>query len=264
MLDGTGLTVVQRISGNMAGFIMPNRDVTVTANFVETGIVTMFEWDRRINPLSGIVGTSSPITPVAAYPNIRFSTRDSSNEAVAGNAVLNTVNGGIRVTGWPNLIIGATNDLRPTNPNLHIPGVLDLSDGTFRLTVNYEDPVLGIQKPAYDHFFRININNNTNRGENSLLGFLGVNEFQYTVETLISGTNNNQKFTTDVDVNTVILTFTTPDVFLPPYTSPLTTFPPPQEALDALSTSFIALTSPFEEFSGGGITITGIKLDRLP
>ena len=188
---------------------------------LEEGVI--FKWDSATTPLPELLPADTPIR--SGYRNIFFRVR--------GNSALTTTNGAIRMGNDNRLIIGATST-ESTGPDTHIPGVLDLSEGTYRLIVDYKDATRG----GNFYILRVFINNNNPGQLDSVLGPSSVLRQFTTVNDLRSGGEQNR----------FVIAFT-----------PGTLFANSTEAgFNSLKNAFISFNCQMDS----RITITGIRLEK--
>ena len=239
---------------------------TFTVNITEpppVGVV-IWEWKSTINPVSVMnPGYNGTVFSVPAYPNMYVRAFDAGQqlEIQDGGFRIGSISGATAL-----LILGGGNStaqhsVQSPNPagaptgtgsgatlvTTHIPGQLDLSQGTFRLTIEYKNP----ETTGGRILLRVQINNNTGSNANSVLGGTGSIRAYSTVADLESGLAAAAGLAADeAEPGKIAITFT-PSVRFNSHPS--------------LENAFIALMS-----QGGGttgqpcwITITGIKLEKI-
>ena len=154
---------------------------------------TIFEWDSETTPMSGSIGAGAPVG--SGFNEIDFRVIGSS---------ITTTEGAFRLGADGRLVVGAAAG-SSTSDSTHVPGVFDFSEGTFRLTIDYLDPVV----PGSNYLLRILINNNQTGQASSVLG-TASNLRQYNDVSKLNngfGAGASNVFE-EVEANRLILTFT--------------------------------------------------------
>jgi hypothetical protein len=238
-------------------------DTVVSANIaLKAGV--LFEWDSTTNPItvtSIIQGNTAAanmiVTPVPGNP-ITFRARGDNppgiriinnalrlgNQSTAAATANRLIIGGGTSIGNPNV---SNNN---TTATLHIPGQFDLSEGRFRITVDYTNAVITERRRV----FRFGVNCNTNEETQSILG--GPSNVRVYNElpdgNLIASEDTSGGREEDIaEPGKITITFN-PSVRYSNHPSLLNAF----LVLHA-QTSGVAT-------SDNGITITGIKFEKLP
>ena len=194
-------------------------------------IGVIFEWNAAASSVkSAIPSSNNPVD--SGYPGVSFRAR-SGNVAIDPDGALNMAAESNQV-----LMIGC-NSVTVTN-NGHAPGVFNLSQGTFRLTIDYKDP-FGSNWPL-----RVQINNNTTMATYSVLGDACILGSFGTVSSLQTGGSSRNGVTEQLEPDRIILTFSGAVYSGNP-------------GANSLASAFVALTST----STGGLKVTGIKLERI-
>ena len=187
----------------------------------EEGVLV--SWNRETYPITVPItaGGNNPV--FSGYGDVDFRTLNVNATPTAGGA--------LTITGIGVLVIGGgpTSGSAETNAASHVPGLFDLSHGTFRLTLDYTDASATGDNP----WFRVSINNNALGMANSVLGNDSV--FHYDTTQLPGA-------------GAITLTFTPEDRFAS--VAP--------DATNSLKTAFIALM-----YRNTSITITGIRLEKV-
>jgi len=150
-------------AGSSAGItITATKDgVTVRKLFTVKVTEILMVWDSTVNPVA------VPAYQVPGYANVYMRLREHTIGAIFGvNGALKYGGAGIIV-----LVVGgepetATTTTTATTP--HLPGVFNLSQGKFRITVDYKDVI--IADPANNSYLRFAINNNGGGANASVLG----------------------------------------------------------------------------------------------
>jgi len=212
----------------------------------------IFDWNRRDFPLGGAsVAANTPYNSgcggiwYAARGN-PISVSNDSAFRMGGGVVNNRLMIGIGDKAGA----GSPVDHNlPTSAARHVPGQFNFSQGTFRLTVDYKDPVY-----VADTMFRFAINNNRDEQERSILGAASnVREYQ-TLDELRNGigTVADKPGVTDkaepagLSSERIIITFT-PSIL---YEG--------NAGASSLANAFFTIFTWTNQ-----ITITGIKLERV-
>jgi len=167
-------------------FKMPAEDVTVTAVF-EKGII--FKWDSNNAVTKGLTGGLVNRESYMVYEDVYMGVKDSPNKAfgaaldghpkmqVASDGSLRmggtSAGGGILIIGsdhkgqrYSPIWYNAYNTANNVN-NIGL-GTIDLSEGTFRITIDYNDDF--VQNDTAKDLLQLMICNNTETAANSLLG----------------------------------------------------------------------------------------------
>jgi hypothetical protein len=229
----------------------------------ENGV--LFEWDSATwweglidpKPSALVAGITTPSAPLASgTPYVDFR---------AFNTSIPIRDGAFDMRGANNhrlLVFGATSTVQTTADGpLPGHGVFDLSEGTFRLTINYENPT---DTPS-GWMFRVSINNNNeNTASGSVLSFTGdrnqsiIRTFMNTAQIANGRAEFNHTPQSHPGVlgsgepGTLVLTFT-PSVT---YAGLATSSP---RSYNTLRNAFFAIGCS----GNAGITITGIKLEKI-
>ena len=248
LVDG----VSHAIDSNKTVFIMPAKDVVVTATFVPVSYETLFEWDNESPFIAGVssIRVNSEVTNVY----------DDKSIIVRGTSGIPIEDGAFRMGNNERLIIGSSNTDATTN-NSHKNGQFDLSNGAFKLTVEYDGATVSTAGSGY--YLGVFINNNDITAANSVLGTNSLLGHYNSEANLRDGTNGGPASgnvgvdNTEKAPNKIIIKFT-PSIV---YASVTNTYTPlggdtPVSGKISLETAFIVLNS-----QRPGLTITAIKLE---
>ena len=243
-----------------------NRGVTITATFKPTDV--LLAWDSENDPLTEVLADST--TRQMKNSEFWFGARgDIANDNGAFKL------GGVMGSAAPRLIIGSGSGMSAADPagedtsgTVHLPGQLNLSEGTFRFTIDYKD-VAGTLDGS-NNLMRVYINNNTrgnagsvlgnNTGQSNVIrtygntpqlaegrgGILEVDGIIDEAINVVPGADN-----TVLTSGTLILTFTPGFIYRD------------NPAKDSLINAFMALYCQALPDQDQYITITGIKLERM-
>jgi hypothetical protein len=208
----------------------------------------VFEWNNKTTPMKKPLAVGSNV--YTGYNGYYFAvfgyTRGNHQISV-------TEDGGMRMGGED----GTTNEVLAvgalygafTDSKTHIPGQFNLSEGTFKLTLDYKNPV----NYRNGYLMRISLNNNTGAAANTPLGRDCVLRHYMNVAALrndwLEREETRPGITGVVEEDRLILIFTPSVIFAD--VSP--------EGKACLEKSFIA----FLVQADSGITFTGIKLERV-
>lgn len=196
----------------------------------------LFEWNRTITPISNTIAAGTPV--YSGFGGIYFRSFGSSGIAA--------YYGALNMTGDNRLVIvGAASSGEATGADIHVPGAFDLSDGTFRLTIDYNNPAAS----GSNYVLRVSVNNNQTGQAESVLG-ISSNICQYRTAANLQngdGTGAASGIYQTAQPNRIIIEFT-PDILFAGSVNK-----------DSLGTAFIALNCQ----GGSKITVTGIKLEKL-
>lgn len=215
-----------------------------TAPKIPENIGVVFEWNSVKTPLTGKINVGSSL--YSGYEGIYFVVHGNRGGSIA------TVDGAFRLGGEDGsvderLVIGSY-IFSDSKTDVHIPGQFNISEGTYRLTVDYKDPV--DYKNGY--MLRVLINNNHTGQANSVLGN-DSNIRQYSnVEALEKDITGMRKPTVSADGSEpgkLCLSFT-PSVLYENL---------PNTSKTSLTKAFFALMCQAD----AGITVSGIKLERI-
>ena len=207
---------------------------------LEEGV--LFKWSSADCPISGTLSTSTPIN--SGYNGIFFRARGNTISTVSGAFDLGTND--------RRLIIGGTAGVSSadTGADSYIPGVFDLSRGSFRLTITYDNNTLAGVSGGSPYILRIMLNNNHTGSTNSVLGTQSQ-MVQYSTETHLRTGRSNQSGNgfnhTGTTAGKLVFNFT-PVVFFDG-----------NAGAYSLSASFIQLISQ----GIAAVTITGIRLEEV-
>lgn len=240
------------------------RTFTVEILYVQPEIGVIFEWCYTVDPIpAGGFTTGNTGTALAPtnFPFLFMRARDPVERSPEGAIRLGgTVapTGRLIIGGWNHM--EANSDATPnpaganTTADVHIPGQFDLSEGLFRLTLNFRNHV------AISGLYplRISVNNNTTGRLASVLG--GESDVRTYINGITSGTFGNllTEGRTDTRVieneaGTVTLIFD-PKVWWANAT---------EAGKASLRDAFIKLHAQPGAGVDNGITITRIKLEQL-
>jgi len=198
----------------------------------------LFMWDSDKYPIDTDIPQNG--TEFSGYGDVYF--RTTTTGTVTSN------NGALKYSSTTSTAFIIGGSVTPaTTAERHVPGVFDLSEGTFRLTIDYRDLVV----PTW---VRVQINNNTNGMTNSVLGTNGILLYaeaaNVTAGQITSSIISKTGIIREVyEPGRVTLTFT-PEVR---YAT--------AGDYDSLKTAFLAVSS--SATAGNDITITGIRLEEV-
>ena len=222
------------VSGSLGASRASNAPVRAQQGPEKPGVV--FEWDSATKPLT------RPIVPGSAVgltgDGINFGAM-SSDVAPANGAL--RIAGGILVIG-----AGAKSVSGDTDPNTHTGGVFNLSEGLFRLTIDYKDAIIG----SGDFYIRICINNNTTSQARSVLGVQSNINHYTSVDGLRNGTPAYRTVSGVIEAaepGRLMLTF-----------APVLLYAG-NSGNSSLTNAFLTIVCTEKS----AITVTGIKLERL-
>jgi len=225
----------------------------VTVYVAESGV--LFAWDSVTNPMETIAANT---VRYGGYRDIYLAARRSAVTAPSGAMVLGTGSeGNLLVIGAGSQAGAGTPAGAQTSATAYIPGQFDLSVGTFRLTVDYSEAVLG---SGNDVLLRICINNNGSGSANSVLDGNSVLRSYTSEDQLNNGRpdQNNAGLTGAEVPGKVVLTFT-PSIRYANSTKSIQINGQEAQAKDSLKTAFLSLQS----YANNSVIITGIRLERV-
>jgi hypothetical protein len=224
------------------------------ARTAQAGAV-IFSWDSVTDPVNQprVTQTTQVAAPNAGFPDTFIRVRGADVTIADGAFVLGSSPG---TGGGGRLIIGSNNpnvsNVDSEGTATHIPGQLDLSEGQFRLTINYKDATLGTS----NYMLRVSINNNSQGMANSPLGMFSNLRTYNTREELISGSataNSNIGTTGDqASAGQIVITFNPSVRFSHPNAEGV-------RNLNSLTNAYLVLHTQ----NGGSLTVTGITLERM-
>jgi len=201
-------------------------------------IGVIFEWDSAKTPISGNIRLGNPVS--TGYGNINFNARNN----------ISTRDGAIRMEPNNLLLIGGVAN-QNTDSGKHIPGIFNISQGAYRVTIDYKDPEEGDDIASGGYLLRFSINNNHNSQVESVLG-INSNLGQFsTINQLRSGRpGSGFKPGTFINAERDRLIWTI---------NPQVTYANISEAnRRSLETAFFSINC-----QKARITITGIKIERI-
>ena len=201
-------------------------------------IGVIFEWSSAVTPMTGSIGVDSPVA--SGFPGVDFRLRSTAGRTLA------TEGGGFRLGMDNRLVIGGAAN-GATSAGNPVPGVFNLSEGKFRLTIDYKDPVAS---PDW-YLFRIYINNNSTGQAESVLGNHSVIGYYTSLQQLETGTGrgNASDVTQEAEPGRITLTLT-------PGASYAGASP---AGKNSIRNAFFALLCQMDS----RITVTGIKIERI-
>ena len=240
----------------------------------DVGVI--FEWNNIDFPITTRInhGNDGTAYSLTATPNIllrsamsRFLPIEDAN----GGIRMGRTNIGVRVYNVGMLIIGGGSGMSgripsgtDTTENLHVPGQLYFSEGTFRLTIDYRDIMITSAPNTSMAILHITINNNTARDKHSLLGTGSIIR-EYPQNFVQDGRilprqaaagflADISEFNAETGMGKLIITFT-PSVMYAAL---------PENARDSLGSAFLGLQCYVSQIDRPNhITLTGIKLERI-
>ena len=242
--------IVKEESNGTYTFVMPDTAITVKAVFVP---VLLFKWDNVTAPVTYYTNTETRTGSI--YANIPVSMPVGSGfgdidfRSIGGSPEIQPiVNGAFRIGDDRRLTVGSKAHTA-TTATAHVPGSFDLSSGTFRLNLKYDDPRDG----TGSYMFRVLLNNNTGAGATTVLGG-DCNIYETTFATLgDSGSKGTGvTFTGDTVNQEITITFTPEDRFAALKTSNLTYY-------NSLQTAFFTIAS----LGTDRLIIKGIELKKI-
>jgi len=230
---------------------------------------TIFAWDNVTDPVPAPFAAFAP----AAFPGIFLRARPSSgslamtvteDRAFRLGAAGNPSNLTILLVGGDN-----TNSTYNAGGGVPQPGQFNLSEGTFRLTIDYKDAVTSVTSGTLRSLLIVAINNSTtsSAATGSVLGANVSYIGNYNINQLHTGLSSKEGFSDQAipepdgpdgsKSGRLILTFT-PSILFKNSSD---------DGKDSLGTAFIAFHTQHDNIATGTgtyNTITGIKLEKLP
>jgi hypothetical protein len=219
----------------------------------------IFDWNSNGGLFKGGTFSANSVKQIpgsdiyfGARTNIPISNGGFRLGAESGGAGPRLIIGNGPKNGSGTPVLTSTTGVSGDPPNLHVPGQLDLSEGTFRLTVDYTD-IVG-DRTGDNVLFRVYCNNNTAGLSNSVFGSGSMIRIYQNPGELRdgfpAGTGRDEDI---VEPGRIIITFT-PSVM---YANR------DDAAKSSLKNAFLALYTHRSSHSQQFMTITGIKLERL-
>lgn len=195
---GVGKSLIT-ISAQKSNELVPLLKTFTVSVELEPEEGVLFKWDSGVIPMSASLIVGSPVN--SGYKDITF--RAMRNTVTVSNGEFHLTSGTDRI-----LVIGCTSDIE-TNSGAdgHVPGVFDLSRGTYRLTLDYLNPAT----PGSSYLLRFIINNNGTSQANSPLGTASTVRVYNTADQIINGLGIQDSYpgvSDKVEVNRTIITFT--------------------------------------------------------
>ena len=208
----------------------------------EEGI--LFKWDSKTVPMSGTLARGSSIN--SGYDGIFFRVRNDGT-----GTGIETENGAFQLGNNNRLVIGGNLSSATVATNASGPpavyGIFNFSRGTFRLTINYNNP-FKVDPASSLYLLRIYINNNSTGRADSILGEEGLLRV-YTHESHLTSGLMNTPGLNDLEnePGKIAITFT-PGILLAN-----------NPGVQSLTNAFIALNCQ----ETNRINITGIMLEEF-
>jgi len=281
--SGTPFTASTTVTGNITVYARWEPDVPCDdcgcygidecyrseCNCVLPASETIFAWDNVTDPVPAPFAAFAP----AAFPGIFLRARPSSGSL----AMTVTEDRAFRLgaAGSPSnltiLMVGQDTSDSTYNANggVHRSGQFNLSNGTFRLTIDYKDAVTSVTSGTLRSLLVVAINNNTtsSAATGSVLGANVSYIGNYNINQLHTGLSSKEGFSDQAipgpdgpdgsKSGRLILTFT-PSILFKNSSD---------DGKDSLGTAFIAFHTQHDNIATGTgtyNTITGIKLEKMP